>query len=292
MKILTITSKKLAPAVARELKVELIKPFYKQFPDKEPYIRFDRKFDGEEIVLIQSTYPNQDKRLHEIYFTVDRLKELGARKVKAVIPYLAYLRQDRDFSQELGIGYEIISAKFVIKVLKNCGIDELYTVDAHSKRILKQSSIFTSDLDPSSLFSRYIQEKIGKPLLVAPDENAANKVEKIARELDCNYTLLEKERNRISDEVRVKPISESLDAENAVIIDDIISTGRTIAETSKILRGANIKNIFAICTHALMTRNAEEKLRKEGIKEIISTDSIESKFSKISLSRLISSLFQ
>lgn len=292
MKVVTITSKLLAPAVAKDLSSEFLKPFYKEFPDGEPYIRFDRRFDDEEVLFIQTTYPDQDKRLHEIYFAVHTFKRCGVKKVGAVIPYLAYMRQDRDFSEELGIGYEAISARVVVKNLENCGIDELYTVDVHSTEILKQSSIFVDNLDPSHLFSKYItKRKIKKPLIVAPDKNARPKVLNIANSLDTDYLFLEKERDRVTGKIKTKDLLSSLKAENVVIIDDMISTGDTIVESCRAIRKAGAKNIFAMCTHALMVKDAEEKIIRQGI-EIISTDSIENKFSKISLAPLIVKLFK
>lgn len=295
MRVVTINSKLLAPAVAKELDVEFLRPSYGTFPDGESYIRFNRRFDGEEILLIQTTYPHQDKRLHEIYCTTRRLKKLGAVRITAVIPYLAYMRQHRDFSEIEGEGYEIISAEIVVANLRNNGIDELYTVDVHSTEVLDKpeySTFFKGDLDSSSLFVKYFAQKgIKNLIVVAPDDNAKAKAEKVASKLGVNFLSLSKYRDKVTGEPDIKQLSKKLHYENTIIIDDMISTGDTVVVAARELRVSGVKNIFAACTHALMVNDAERKLKGERILEIISTNSIENKFSKISLASLIAKLY-
>jgi len=302
MKVVTLYSTSLAPNVARDLNAELVKLSPDTFPDGEPHIHFGRKFENEEILFIQNTFPYQDKKLNEICFTICALKQqVGAKSVTAVVPYLAYMRQSYDFSQKRGIGYDAVCARVVLNNLKNCGMDKLYTIDAHSKEMLKDYANFAEDLDPSYLLAQHLAEReLGKVLIVSPDDNAFAKGEKIASLLDVQHLCLEKSNRDMNGKFEIKELASSLPTENVVIIDDIIAEGLTVGKSSEILKKAGAKNILAACTHALMVRDAEKKLKTQGVSQVISTDSIESRtnyispnyIDKISLSPLIAKLFK
>lgn len=286
MKVVTLTSKILAPAVAQELGVEFIRIPYKPFSDGECKYILHKNLKNEEICYIQSFYPDQFASILRTCFLVDLLNQRKASYIKAFIPYLSFQRQDKPRS------YESRNAKVVMEILSKSGIDNLWTVDAHSEIVLRKYSFFRGNLDPSYCIANYLRERgFDNSLIVAPDDNAERKMVIIADALNLPYVMLHKYRDE-QDHVHFKESSIKTDLKSAIIVDDVVAGGSTLKGTARILRKSSVEEIYAVVTHALVSEETELELSKVGIKEIISTDSIENKFSKISLAPLIADLFK
>jgi len=293
MKVVTLTSKKLAPAVAKKLKVECEELTYFPFEDGEVKYVFDKDLKDEEIIFIQSLYPDQFGSLVRTCFGIDfLLNQKKVASVTAIIPYLPFQRQDKPLPNESR------NAEVALRILSSCGIEKLYTIDPHSEIILKKYSFYKGSLDPSYYIGEYLKRRfLRNYLVVAPDYNAKRKVSTIAKTLSSDYVALNKKRD---EKGRVYFNSSSIEnlenmakeKECAIIVDDVVSGGSTLIPVAKVLKSYGVKDVYAVVTHALLNEKNERRLYESGIKEIISTDSIESKFSKISLAALIVSLFK
>jgi len=286
MRVVTLTSKMLASKVAESLGVELIKLFYKPFSDGEGKYILRRDLENEEILYIQSFYPEQFASVVRTCFAVDLLKQREASYVKAVIPYLSFQRQDKP------LPYESRNAKVVLEILKNSGIDELWTIDVHSEIVLKEYSMFKGNLNPTPRIIDYLKKRgFDNSLIVAPDDNAQRKTLRISSALNLPHVMLHKYRDE-EGRVRFEESSIKTNMKSAVIVDDVVSGGSTLKKAARILKNSGVEEIYAIVTHVLIQKGVENELFKAGIKEIISTDSVENKFSKISLAPLIVDLFK
>jgi ribose-phosphate pyrophosphokinase len=233
-------------------------------------------------VVVQSTSSND--ALIELLFILDALKDLDAKKIHSVIPYLGYSRQDKRF-----LDGEAITAKIVLNMI-NSKADTITTINAHffddtGKQIYEGIEI--NNLSAFPLLGDYFKDKLERPILIAPDEGALGYVEKTARILNLDYDYLEKK--RISDdEVEMKVRDIKIARKDAILLDDIISTGGTMIEATNLLYtqgGARSVNIGVV--HGVLVEGLEKVSKVAD--EVICTNSIfREKFSKVSLSALIS----
>ncbi|RLI13014.1 ribose-phosphate pyrophosphokinase, partial [Candidatus Bathyarchaeota archaeon] len=143
-------SRKLGLRLAELLGAEAVPITCKHFPDGESYVRLDGSVEGETVAIVQSTYPPQDKHLLELCLMADTAKDLGAERVVAVVPYLAYARQDKRF-----LSGEAVSIRTVGKLLRAAGVDKLITIDIHSDEALKALGIEAVSLSAVPLLARY-----------------------------------------------------------------------------------------------------------------------------------------
>ncbi|KUO43142.1 MAG: hypothetical protein APU95_01195 [Hadesarchaea archaeon YNP_N21] len=278
------SSEELGRKVAWELREKIVALEYKNFPDGENYLRFTGEFKDEDVVIVQTTGPPQDTNLIKLLFMIETAKGLGAKKVVAVVPYFAYARQDERYRPG-----EVVSAEVVIDLLEKAGLDGFVTFDIHNPELLGKFKIRATSLTAMPLIGEYFSRlNLKKPFVLAPDQEAPRRAEIVAGILGCEHSWLDKFRDRITGEIRSE-IHEDFDVSgrDIIIVDDIISTGKTIVNAVEILRKKGAANIYVGCTHPVLAPGALERIAGAGAKEVVSTDSIPSSISKISLAPLI-----
>ncbi|MBW9140441.1 MAG: ribose-phosphate pyrophosphokinase [Candidatus Aramenus sp.] len=257
-------------AISKILRADLIKAESKVFPDGESYIRYPRPLGNEEVVIVQSTYYPQDKHLIELFLMAETAKDMGASKVTAVVPYMAYLRQDRRFKDG-----EALSVKTVLGILSHVGCDSLVVVEPHHPEALKYFKGEVKLVDPIPALAREIKKEVEDPFVLAPDRGALSRAERLAKELGSPFSYVEKERDRTTGEVRIKELPQgNLSGKDVVLIDDIISTGGTMELASKASYKLGARKVIAAAAHALLVNNALDRLKKAGVKDVISTNSV------------------
>jgi ribose-phosphate pyrophosphokinase len=279
MKIIPgISSQLLAVRIASELDSSVSLCEFKKFPDGESYTRVLDDVKDEEVTIVQSIITDSD--LICLLQLIDAVEE--AHETTVVIPYLGYARQDKKF--KLG---EAISARAVAKCLSLDTIKRIYVVNVHNNAILQYFDKDTKDLDASHSIGDYIAKKeITHPVIIGPDAGAKELAKAVAAPHGFDYDVLEK--RRVSgEEVEITPRTLSVEERNVVIVDDIISTGGTIAEAASMLKAQGAADIHVTCIHGLFVQNATLRMFKAGVKEIIATDTIESAFSAISIAKMV-----
>jgi ribose-phosphate pyrophosphokinase len=282
--VLGPASKQLGEKVAELLNVETVPVTFKNFPDGESYIRLEGKVKNEEAVIIQTTSPPQDTRLIQLALIADAAKRNGAKKVTAVVPYLAYARQDKAFLQG-----EAVSIQAIARMLKAAGIDDLITVNVHQEKTLAEFSFPAKTVSAIPLLAEYFKQKgFEKAFALAPDKGAMRIVEEAKTVLNGECGYLEKHRDRYTGQVSVERKTFDAKGKTVIIFDDIISTGGTIVAAAKVLRELRAEKVYAACVHPLLIGDAEKRIIEAGVKEIVGTDSVESHVSKVSLAPLIS----
>ncbi|MCD6467686.1 MAG: ribose-phosphate diphosphokinase [Methanomicrobia archaeon] len=269
-------------SIIEKLPYEKIDVEYRRFPDGEMYIRFEEKIKKiRELLIVQSLYPPQDVHLIQLFFMLDACKELNIN-VHLFIPYLAYARQDKRFKD-----YECISSKTVLNILNSFNLKSFYTIDVHEKKLLKHIKTESKNVTATSIIGRYLREEdLKDPVIISPDKGAIDIARRVAEILNCEYDYLEKK--RISgDTVETMPKNIDTRGRDVVIVDDMISTGGTMARACEILKKEGTRKVLAGATHLLMVGGAEEKLKGAGIDKIFGTDSVPHKYSSISVAPLI-----
>jgi len=276
-------SKQLGEKIAALLDAEAIPLVFKNYPDGESYVRLEGNVKNEETVIVQTTSPPQDARLLQLAFIADAAKRQGAKKITAVVPYLAYARQDKVFLQG-----EAVSIETIAKMLKAAGIDSLITVNVHQAKVLDKFPFPAKTVSAiSPLAEHFKQRGFSGAFALAPDSGALWLVEEAKNVLggECGY--LEKHRDRYTGQVTTEKKSLNVKGTIVIIFDDIISTGGTIVLAAKIMRELGASNVYAACVHPLLIGDAEKKIMEAGVKEIVGTDSVPSHVSKVSIAPLI-----
>ncbi|MBI4152706.1 ribose-phosphate diphosphokinase [Candidatus Woesearchaeota archaeon] len=277
-------SKQLALRIARKLNVTYSPLTISAFPDGDTYLKFNAVVKGKDLVLVQSFQPSPEKSLLSVIWAAETAKDLGAKRVILVAPYLAYLRQDKRFHPG-----EAVSSRIMAKHLNSC-INKIVTLDPHLHRYRSLKDIFTIStvkLTANKLIGHYIQNRIKDPVIIGPDWESYQWAEVIAREVGCEHTVLEKTRfssRRVASRM-VKDIS--LRGKDVIIVDDIISTGKTMIEALKKAQKAGAKSITAIGVHGLFVEKGLEKMKKAGFDQIITTNCIEHPTNRIDVMPLI-----
>ena len=271
------TSKSIGIDLSKLLRIPIVDTTIKRFPDGELYIRILDNINNEDIILIQNTYP--DFNIIELFLLQGAIKEAGANKIITIIPYFGYARQDKIFEKG-----EAISAKTLAKLI-SINSDEIITIDPHKEHILDFFTIPASSISAINDLSHYFKDK-KLDLLLAPDKGAINGVKKAAKIINCDYDYMEK--TRIDGyKIKIKPKKLDVKNKNIAIIDDIISTGGTMAKSINELKKQNAKKVYVACTHGLFAGDAIKKIQSAKCDEIISTDTIISQYSKVKIADTI-----
>ena len=270
-------AKYIAKKIAKGIKASYGEIVLERFPDSELKIKIP-DVKGKEVYFVQSFFKefnDVNDKLIEVLFAAYTAKELGAKKINLIAPYLAYMRQDTRFHKG-----EAVANRILVKLFRI--FDKVYAIEPHLHR-LKSFKEFFPNAKKISLdveVADFIRKKIKKDyVLVGPDMESEQWVKAIAERLKCDYVILEKKRFS-SRKVRIK--GKRTKNKNVIIIDDIISTGHTLIEAVKLV---NAEKIYFIAMHGLFAENALKKLNKIG--KVVVSDSILSKASKIGCSNAI-----
>lgn len=282
--ILGPASTQLGQKIAEMLKAEAVNVAFKTFPDGENYVRLEGRVQDEEVAIVQTTSPPQDTRLVQLALMADAAKRNGAGKVAAVVPYLAYARQDTMF-----LHGEAISAQAVARMLSAAGVERLLTVNVHQEKVLAHFPFPAKSVSAVPLLAEYfIKRGLKKAFALSPDKGAIYIAEEAQKVLggECGY--LEKNRDRHTGQVTIRRKTFDIRGHPVIIFDDIISSGGTIVSAANILKELKPQRICVACVHPLLIGEAEQNILNAGVDEIIGTDSVPSSVSKVSLAPILS----
>jgi len=281
--ILGPASTQLGQKIAELLKAEAVPVAFKTFPDGESYVRLEGEVQDEEAVIVQTTSPPQDPKLIQLALLADAAKRNGAKKVWAVVPYLAYARQDKVFLQG-----EALSIETIANMLEVAGVDRLTTVNVHQEKILARFPFPANTVSAIPLLAEHFMRKgLEKSFVLAPDKGALHLVEQAEKVLRGGCGYLDKQRDRYTGQIHMEKKTLDVKDRTVIVFDDIISTGSTIVAAAKILRELEAEKIYVACVHPLLIGDAEKRIIDAGVEEIVGTDSVSSRVSKVSLAPLI-----
>jgi ribose-phosphate pyrophosphokinase len=277
------SSEDLAKKLSRKIKANLVKSQIRVFADGESKITLSGKISRKKSIVIQSIYPPVDTNLIQALSLISKAKEISS-EVIAVIPYMGYARQDREF-----LPGEIVTMKVLGKLFKGAGASKIIAVDIHSMIGFKYFTIKTENVSAIPELVRYIKKlSLKNALVVSPDQGGKERAKLFAKELGSEYIALEKKRDRKTGKVQIKTKNVNEVANrDLILVDDMISTGGSIVKATQFLKKQKCKKIYVACTHALLMNNAEKRIKKAGVTKIISANTIPGKTSIVDISNTI-----
>ncbi len=276
----------LAESIAGAIQADLGEVVIRNFPDGETYVRVLSEVKNRKTIIICTlAYP--DEKLLPLYFLSKTLKSLGADCTCLVAPYLAYMRQDKVFNRGEGVTSEYFAS------LLSGFADTLITIDPHLHRRNSMSEIYSipcTVIHAAELISKWIKENISHPLLIGPDSESEQWVSEVAKNAGAPFIVLEKIRHGDKDVEVSVPNVEKYKEHTPVLVDDIISTARTMIATVQHLKNAGMKTPVCIGVHGVFAENAYEDLKKAGVDKIITCNTIPHSSNGIDITELIASL--
>tara|TARA_B100000749_G_scaffold264986_1_gene239745 strand:- start:171 stop:1046 length:876 start_codon:yes stop_codon:yes gene_type:complete len=278
-------SKDLAKRIARRLKAPYVETQTKIFPDGESKITLGHISKNSIILVVQSTYPPVDTNLLQALSIISQARKISSR-IYTIIPYMGYARQDKQF-----LSGEVVTMSVVAKMLQVAGAKKVFVVDIHSKTALNHFKIPSENISAIPELAKYFKKlKLKNSLVVSPDTGGSLRAKKFANLLNTGFITLKKSRNRNTGKVRVMSSKVDVHGKNLILVDDIISTGSSIIKATQFLKKQKCKRIFVACTHGLFVGDAERKIKKAGVSQIISTNTIPRSTSKVDISAVIADL--
>jgi len=277
------SSEDVARKLSRKIKANFVKSEVRVFADGESKITLSGNISKKKSIVVQSIYPPVDTNLLQALSLISKAKETSS-EVIAVIPYMGYARQDREF-----LPGEIVTMKVLGKLFKGAGASKIIAVDIHSMIGFKHFSIKTKNVSAIPELVRYVKKlSLKNPLIVSPDQGGKERAKAFAKELGSEYIALEKKRDRKTGKVQIK--TKNLDEvanRDLILVDDMISTGGSIVKATQFLKKQKCKKVYVACTHALLMNDAERKIKKAGVTKIISANTIPGKTSIVDISNTI-----
>lgn len=261
-------SEYMAKEICENLGVELGKMNIQHFADGEFEVSFEESIRGRDVYLVQSTFANSDN-LMELLLMIDAARRASARTVIAVMPYFGWARQDRKDKPRVSI-----AAKLVANLLSVAGVDRLITMDLHADQIQGFFDVPVDHLYASNVFIPYIQNLNLPDLVIAtPDVGGAKRSNSYAKYLNVPLVLCHKQRAKANVVEKMTVIGDVKD-KNVILIDDMVDTADTITKAADLMMENGAKSVRALCSHAVMSDPATQRVLDSSLTEIIFTNSI------------------
>jgi ribose-phosphate pyrophosphokinase len=271
LKIFTLNSnRQLAEEIANVVGVELGKCSVTRFSDGEIQINIEESIRGCDVYVVQSTSSPVNERLMELLIMIDALKRASANTINIVMPYYGYARQDRKARAR-----EPITAKLVANLIETAGATRVITLDLHAPQIQGFFDIPIDHLMGVPILSEYFKYKKFNDdiVIVSPDHGGVTRARKMAERLKAPIAIIDKRRPR-PNIAEVMNIVGNIEGRVAILIDDIIDTAGTITLAANALIENGAKEVYACCTHPVLSGPAIERIGNSKIKELIVTNSI------------------
>lgn len=254
-----------AEAFAKVVEATFIDVTYKVFPDGELYVKVNGvdRVKGSNVFVLNTLYPDQNGSIVESLLLLDALKRIGVNRVVLVLPYIAYSRQDKVFLEG-----EPVSIEVVLRMFREY-VDVLLTVDLHNPDVLRIFNKPALNITVSDFLYESVVNEVEKPLIIAPDKGALNRARFVAEKYGVSVDYLVKKRDRVTGEITYETSELDVMGRDVVIVDDIISTGGTIAKSSEMLLSKGARKVYVVATHGLLINGALERLRRSGVRRVV-----------------------
>jgi ribose-phosphate pyrophosphokinase len=254
-----------------------------EFPDQETLVTVKTPVKNKNVIIMLSLDKPNIKIL-PLIFAVKTMREMGAKGIGLITPYLAYMRQDKVFHEGEGI-----SAKYFAALISEL-FDWMMTIDPHLHRFQALGDVFSIPsylLHATQPIADWIKANVDNPVLIGPDKESSQWVAEIARSENLPYLIVEKTRFGDKKVESTIPQIQEFKKHSIVLVDDIISSGVTMLETIKHIQAFGIKSIYCIGVHAIFANQSDKTLIKSGIKELVTCNTISHPTNRIDVSKLI-----
>ncbi len=264
------SNKKLALAVAEQLKIPLSDAEVGKFSDGEISITLPQTVRGKDVFIIQSTSAPVNDNLMELLIMIDACKRASAGRITAVIPYFGYARQDRKARPR-----DPITAKLVADILATAGADRVMTMDLHAAQIQGFFDIPVDHMYGAPLLAKYFKKKMNEDwVVVSPDVGSVGRARNFASRVDAAIAIVDKRRPK-ANAIEIMNVIGDVKGKTCLMVDDMIDTAGTICQGAEALIKNGAKEVYACCTHGVLSGPALERLINSPIKEIAVLDTID-----------------
>ena len=271
MRLITGNSNKpLVDAIGAYLGLTPVKADVRRFSDDEIFVEVQENVRGEDMFVLQSTSAPANDNLMELLIIIDALRRASARRITAVIPYFGYARQDRKVGPRTPI-----SAKLVANLITEAGANRVLTVDLHAGQIQGFFDIPTDNLFAQPVIVKDIQDHLGSksPMVVSPDVGGVVRARSLARRLNTDLAIVDKRREKAG-QSEVMNIIGHVEGRACILIDDIVDSGGTLCNAADALIKNGATEVYAYCTHGVLSGKAVERIQNSSLKSMVVTDSI------------------
>ena len=263
---------KLASEISAALGIPLLDAAVDRFSDGEIRVRIRETVRGADVFVIQPTCPPVNESLMELLIMIDALRRASARRVIAVIPYYGYSRQDRKHT-----GRVPISARLVANLIETAGADRVLTMDLHAGQIQGFFNRPVDNLCSDWIFAAHIKGAFGdlsNTTIVSPDAGGAVRAREVAESLNLPLAILEKRRTPDGSDVKVMNVIGDVTGHRCIMVDDILSSGGTLAKASRTLVEHDASEVYAYATHGVFSGSAMKNLSESPLKRVVVTNTI------------------
>lgn len=278
-------SQKLAAEIADCLNMKLGSATVGRFSDGEVNVNIMETVRGKDVFVIQSTSAPVNENLMELLIMVDALKRASAGRITAVIPYFGYARQDRKARSR-----DPISAKLVANILTKAGIDRLLTMDLHCAQLQGFFDLPVDHLLGITILSRRLVQKFKNPeefVVVSPDVGSVARARAMAEKLNHAPIAIIDKRRPQANKAEVMNIIGDIEGKTCLMVDDMIDTGGTIVQGAEALMSKGAKEVFACCTHGVLSGPAIERLNNSCLKEVFILNTYELNEDKLKCPKIV-----
>ncbi|MDQ1002148.1 ribose-phosphate pyrophosphokinase [Neobacillus niacini] len=283
------SNQSLAKEMAKHLGCEVGRSSVTQFSDGEIQVNIEESVRGSDVYVVQSTsHPNND-HIMELLIMIDALKRASAKMINVVIPYYSYARQDRKARSR-----EPITAKLIANLLEKSGATRILTMDFHSPQVQGFFDIPVDHLIGIPILAQYFEKKgLEDVVIVAPHNGAVGRARKMANLLNAPLALIDRRRPTPYTS-EILNIIGNIEGKNTIIVDDLINTAATTTLAANALMEHGAKEVYACCTHAVLSGLAVERIESSAIQELVVTNTIDqpdekqiNKITKLSVAPLL-----
>ena len=261
-------SRVLAEKITKSFGTKLGNIIISKYSDGEFQPSYEESIRGTRIFIIGSTNPSSEN-LMELLLMVDAAKRASARHITAVIPYFGWARQDRKDKPRVPI-----AAKMIAGMIESAGATRVMTMDLHADQIQGFFQIPVDHLYASTIFMPYIENlKLDNLCIASPDMGGSKRAYAYAKALNSDVVVCYKQRKKANIISHMELIGDVI-GKNVVLIDDMVDTAGTLAKAGDLITERGAKSVRAVCTHALLSANAYEKIEKSRLLELIVTDTV------------------
>ena len=264
------TAEEFTQEICDYLKIERGKINHLKFKNDNNFVQILETVRQKDVYIVQTTQPPVNERIMELLITIDAAKRASAKNINVVLPYFPYSRSDKKDQPRVPI-----TAKLMAQILEAAGATRVITCDLHNPAIQAYFNVNCDRLTAEYLLEEYFAEKkLDNMVIVATDAGSSKKAYKYSEYFNCPIAMVDKRREGNDDRAIASTIIGDVKDKNAIIFDDEIDTAGSMIETVKVLQKFGAKNIYAGCTHGVLSGPAIERIKNSGIKELVVTNTI------------------